>query len=150
MPPSLIANRSKPVPFVVMREATMGQKKIWGRKRHVLVDTLGLLLCVKVLPADIRDREGGKMLLTGLAGQLPRLQVIWADSGYAGDPFKRWVQDHLSVRLEIVKHAWTGIRGVWVPEGVNVDWDKIIPKGFHVLPKRWMVERTFAWKWACS
>lgn len=58
---------------------------------------------------------------------------------------KQWVKEHLGVRLEIVKHAWTGIRGVWAPEGTKVDWDKIIPKGFHVLPKRWVVERTFAW-----
>jgi putative transposase len=142
---SLIANRSKAVPFVVMPKATTGQKKIWGRKRHVLVDTQGLVLSVKVLAANSTDREGGKQLLAPLVGMLPRLQVIWADSGYIGDPFKRWVKEHLGVRLEIVKHAWTGIRGVWVPEGVKVDWDTIIPKGFHVLPKRWVVERTFAW-----
>jgi transposase len=123
----------------------MGQKKIWGRKRHVLVDTLGLLVSVKVLAAEIRDREGGKVVLTALMGKLPRLQVIWADSGDAGDPFQRWVQEHLNVRLEIVKHAWTGIRGVWAPPGVKVDGDTIIPKGFHVLPKGWGVERTFAW-----
>jgi len=112
-----------------MQEATTGGKKIWGRKRHLLVDTQGLLMSVKVLAADIADREGGKRLLTPLVGKLPRLQVIWADSGYAGDPFKQWVKDHLGVHLEIVKHAWTGIRGVWAPEGVKVDWDKIIPKG---------------------
>jgi transposase len=46
---------------------------------------------------------------------------------------------------EIVKHAWMGLRGVWVPEGTQVDWDKVIPKGFQVLPKRWVVERTIAW-----
>jgi putative transposase len=56
-------------------------KKIWGRKRHLLVDTLGLLICVKVLAADITDREGGKILLTALSGKLPRLLLIWADSG---------------------------------------------------------------------
>jgi putative transposase len=142
---SLIANRSKAVPFVVMPEATTGGKKIWGRKRHVLVDAQGLVISVKVLAADSTDREGGKELLTPLVGMLPRLQVIWADSGYAGNPFRQWVKEHLGVRLEIVKHAWTGVRGVWVPEGVQVDWDKIIPKGFHVLPKRWVVERTFGW-----
>jgi putative transposase len=128
-----------------MPEATTGQKKIWGRKRHLLVDTLGLVVSAKVLAADITDREGGKVLLTALLGKLPRLQLIWADSGYAGNPFKQWVKEHLGVGLQIVKHAWTGIRGVWVPEGTNVDWDTIIPKGFHVLPKRWVVERTFSW-----
>ncbi len=123
----------------------MRQKKILGRKRHLLVDTQGLLLGVKVLAAEIRDRAAGKVLLTALRGKLPRLQVIWGDSGYAGEPFEQWVKHHLGVRLEIVKHPWTGIRGVWVKEGMEVDWDKIMPPGFHVLPRRWVVERTNAW-----
>jgi putative transposase len=106
-----IVNRSKPVPCVAMSVATMGGKKIQGRKRHLLVDTQGLLLGVKVLAADIRDRAGGMVLLTALVGRLPRLQVIWGDSGYAGDPFEQWVKHHLGVRLEIVKHPWTGLRG---------------------------------------
>jgi putative transposase len=106
------------------------------------VDTQGLLLCVKVLAADIRDRAGGQVLLTALSGSLPRLQVIWGDSGYAGEPFERWVKQHLGVRFEIVKHPWTGMRGVWAPEGVTIDWDTIMPKGFHVLKRRWVVENT--------
>src|SRR5689334_8863333 len=77
-----IANRSKPVPCVAISVATTAEKKIQGRKRHLLVDTQGLLLSVKVLAADIGDREGGKVLLTPLAGHLPRLQLIWGDSGY--------------------------------------------------------------------
>ncbi len=141
----LIVNRSKRVPCVAIAEATMRQKKILGRKRHLLVDTQGLLLGVKVLAAEIRDRAAGKVLLTALRGKLPRLQVIWGDSGYAGEPFEQWVKHHLGVRLEIVKHPWTGIRGVWVKEGMEVDWDKIMPPGFHVLPRRWVVERTNAW-----
>jgi putative transposase len=122
-----------------------GGKKIQGRKRHLLVDTLGLLLKVKVLAADIRDREGAKVLLGLLVGKLPRLQLIWADSGYDGKPFSQWVKEHLGVRLEIVKHRWTGMRGVWAPQDVEIDWDKIMPKGFHVLPRRWVIERTNAW-----
>jgi putative transposase len=109
------------------------------------VDTQGLLITVKVLAADLGDREGGKELLQPLAGKLPRLQVIWAESGYAGAPFKHWVKDALQVRLAIVDHPWTGIRAVWVKEGEEVDWDQIIPKGFHILPRRWVVERTNAW-----
>src|SRR5690242_2174414 len=138
------ANRSKAVRSVAMREATTGEKKIWGRKRHLLVDTQGLIIKAKVLEANITDRDGGKVLLASLCGQLPRLQLIWADTGYAGK-FETWVQETLNVRLEIVKHPWTGLRGVWVPEGQQVDWDKIMPKGFHVLPRRWVVERTNAW-----
>jgi putative transposase len=59
--------------------------------------------------------------------------------------FESWVKEQLGVDLEIVKHPWTGIRGTWAPVGVKVDWDQIIPKGFHVLPRRWVVERTNAW-----
>ena len=122
-----------------------GGKKIQGRKRHLLVDTLGLLLRVIVLAADIGDREGAKVLLHPLAGNMPRLQLIWADTGYDGQPFQQWVKEHLRVRLEVVKHPWTGVRGVWAPEGAKIDWDKIMPKGFHVLPRRWVIERTNAW-----
>jgi hypothetical protein len=75
------------------------------------VDTQGLLMAVKVLKASLGDREGGRELLLPLAGQLPRLQVIWVDSGYAGDPFKHGVKQHLGVRLEMAKHRWTGLRG---------------------------------------
>jgi putative transposase len=84
------------------------------------VDTLGLVISVKVLAAAITDREGGKVLLAALKGKLPRLQLIWAESGYAGAPFEQWVKEHLGVGLQIVKHAWTGIRGVWAPEGTQV------------------------------
>jgi transposase len=109
------------------------------------VDTQGLLISAKVLAADIGDREGGKELLLPLVGQLPRLELIWADSGYSGSPFSHWVQAALGVRLEIVNHPWTGMRSVWAPEGAQIDWDKILPKGFHVLPRRWVIERTNAW-----
>ena len=126
-----------------------GGKKIQGRKRQLLMDTQGLLITVKVLTADLGDRAGGKVLLLPLVGKMPRLQVIWADSGYAGSPFQHWVKEYLGVRLEIVNHPWSGLRGVWAPEGAKIDWDKIMPKGFHVLPKRWVVERTNAWITHC-
>ena len=149
LPPSLIASRSKPVRCVAMSAATMEQKKCKGENAISRVDTVGLLLAVKVLSAHIRDRAGGKILLEPLRGKIPRLQLIWADSGYEGAPFSQWVQETLGVRVEITKHPWTGLRGVWVPPGVEVDWDKIIPKGFHILPKRWIVERTNAWVSHC-
>jgi putative transposase len=123
----------------------MGGKKIQGRKRHLLVDTQGLLMAVKVLAANLTDREGGKVLLIALVGTLPRLQLIWADSAYQGT-FEDWVKEHLAgVRVEIVNHPWTGIKGTYAPVGEKVDWDKIIPKGFHILPRRWLIERTNAW-----
>ena len=85
------------------------------------------------------------MLLQLLVGNMPRLQLIWADTGYDGKPFQQWIKEHLNVRLEIVKHRWTGIRGVWAPPEATIDWEKIMPKGFHVLPRRWVIERTNAW-----
>jgi len=98
--------------------------------------------------ADIMDRDGARLLLAPLKGRLPRLQLVWADGGYKGK-LHAWLQDHLNCRLAIVQHRWAGIRGVWVKEGMQVDWDKIIPKGFHVLPRRWVMERTFAWLTRC-
>jgi transposase len=120
-----------------------GGKKINGRKRHLLVDTLGLVLKAKVHPADIMDRDGGKLLLAGLR-HLPRFEHLWADGGYNGD-FSAWVRAHLGWRVEIVKHP-PKPRGVWAPADAVIDWSKILPPpGFRVLPRRWVVERTFAW-----
>jgi putative transposase len=118
-----------------------GGKKINGRKRHVLVDTQGLIIRVLVHPADLADRDGAKLLLAPLQDQLPRLQHIWADSAYAGK-CAEWVQATLGWTLEIVKHWWTGVRWVWVGPGQE---PPTIPRGFQVLPRRWVVERTFAW-----
>ena len=118
-----------------------GGKKINGRKRHVLVDTQGLIIRALVHPADLADREGAKLLLAPLQDQLPRLQHIWADSAYAGK-CAEWVQSTLGWTLEIVKHWWTGVRWVWVGPGQE---PPTIPRGFQVLPRRWVVERTFAW-----
>jgi putative transposase len=99
-----------------------------GRKRHILVDTLGLLLTVVVTAASVQDRDGAMALLDVLRHRFARLRVIWADQAYTGDLIA-WVwtlRPWRKVRLEIVKR----------PEG---------SKGFLLLPKRWIVERTFAW-----
>lgn len=100
-------------------------KKINGRKRHILVDTLGLLLAVKVHAADIQDRDGAKLLLKMCRNRFPRLFLIWADGGYRGKLIQ-WVANNCLWALEIVKRS-----------------DDV--KGFQVLPRRWVVERTFAW-----
>jgi len=78
-----------------------GHKKLSGRKRHVLVDTTGLLLKIVVHPADIHDRDGGKLVLSGIKKQLPRLAYIWAEQGNAG-AFKHWVEKRQGVELEVV------------------------------------------------
>lgn len=121
-----------------------GGKKILGRKRHLLVDTQGFLLALTVHAANILDRDGARRLLEPLVHAFPRLQLVWADGGYKGK-LREWVKEHLGWRIEIVQHPWAGIRGVWAKDGEVIDWDTIIPKGFHVLPRRWVVERTNAW-----
>ncbi len=100
-------------------------KKVNGRKRHILVDVLGLVLVVVVHVASIQDRDGAKLVLEKVKGRFPRLQVIWADGGYAGK-LVEWVKTVCRRVLEIVKR----------PEGM---------KGFQVLPRRWVVERTLGW-----
>jgi putative transposase len=116
-----------------------------GRKRHVLVDTNGFLLHVLVHEANIQDHNGGKLLLAPLRGLFPRMKLIWADSAYKKGGCVAWVKETLGWDVEIVEHSWSGLRGVWVPQGVEVDWEQIRPSGFHVLKWRWIVERTLAW-----
>ena len=122
-----------------------GGKKVKGRKRHLLVDTNGLILRAQVHEANIQDYRGGKLLLAPLKEAFPRLKLIWADSGYKKEGFGEWVKATLGWEVEIVEHPWSGLRGVWAPKDAVIDWEKIRPGGFHVLPHRWIVERTFAW-----
>ena len=127
-----------------------------GRKRHILVDTRGNLLEACVHPADLHDRRGAEPLLDGLNAGFPRIALIWADSAYQG--LKAWLAATLGWTPTIGKHWWTGSRsdpcrrpkrrrafrgqGVWVAPGQQ---PPEIPRGFHVLKRRWVVERTFAW-----
>jgi putative transposase len=125
-----------------MNVVRMG-KKIQARKRHLLVDTQGFVLAVNMHAADIADRDGAKLLLEPIRDRFPPLELIWADGAYTGQ-IRRWVQQTLGFALKIVQHPWAGIRGVWVKEAMELDWDKIIAKRFHLLPRRWLVERTFS------
>lgn len=115
-----------------------GHKKLGGRKRHILVDTTGLLLNVVVHPADVHDRKGGELVLTGIKERLPRLAHIWADQGYAGE-FKRWVETRQGVELEVVYPWWRQVKRYFPEEYAKLD------QGFKVIRRRWVVERTFAW-----
>mgnify|MGYP001612965196 FL=1 len=99
-----------------------------GRKRHILVDTLGLILLVCVHPANVQDRDGARLLLAALRERFGWLRCIWADGGYAGT-LVQWVRalcPNRGTRLEIVQHH------------------KAVHR-FKLLPRRWVVERTFAW-----
>ena len=105
-------------------------KKIKGRKRHIVVDTLGLLVGVVVHAADIQDRDGAPAVLKSILKRWPWLRHIFADGGYAGPKLRGALQKVGTFTLEIVKRT-----------------DKA--KGFEVLPRRWVVERTFAWLGRC-
>jgi putative transposase len=128
-----------------------GAKKVSGRKRHLLVETQGLVLRAKVHDAAIQDRAGVPLLLKDAATQFPRLGHVWVDQGYTGTG-KAWIEQELGWSVEVVKHA-PKPRGAWVPLGTGDDprpfeWRRLPPErtGFRgVLPRRWAVERTFAW-----
>ena len=104
-------------------------KKTTGRKRHLVVDTMGLLLVVMVTSASVNDRSGGRRILQRLTETFTAIALVWADGGYANSidsTLLSWAKDKLGILLEIVKRA-----------------DDV--KGFKVLPRRWVVERTFGW-----
>src|SRR5258708_3356957 len=106
-------------------------KKIKGKKRHILVDTQGLLIHAIVHAADIQDRDGGELVMATLFGLYPFLLRLYADGGYQGPLFRRAMAKIMAqVNVEIVKRS----------DHAN---------GFIVLPKRWVVERTFAWLGRC-
>lgn len=123
-----------------------GAKKVKGRKRHLLVDTQGLLLRVKVHTADIMDRDGILLLLEQADQQFTRLRHLWLDSGYNGrNKGQAWVEQTLGWTAEIVRHPPKPRGVIALPDAV-IDWNKILPPpGFKILPRRWVVERSFAW-----
>ena len=114
-----------------------GGKKISGRKRHILVDTLGLVLKAKVHSADILDRDGARQLLEPVGQAVTRLSHVWADMGYRGEIIE-WIKQQLGWTVEVVKRP-----SKWGRYPVEVE-PPPMPR-FTVLPRRWVVERTFAW-----
>jgi putative transposase len=133
-----------------------GGKKVKGRKRHLLVDTEGFVLKAKVHSAKVMDYEGIKLLLEHAGERFPRLSHLWLDSAYRGeDKGKDWVEKALGWTVEIVERPrkpapekvlmkWAA---EWEKEGKKkLDWQKLLPpRGFRVLPRRWVVERSLAW-----
>lgn len=100
-------------------------KNVKGRKRHVVVDTMGLVLAVVVTAASVQDRDGAKLVFKQVKAQFSRLQLLWADGAYSGQLID-WVKEQCGWVLQIVTR----------PKGA---------KGFHLLARRWVVERTFGW-----
>ena len=106
-------------------------KKIKGKKRHILVDTAGLLLHAIVHPADIQDRDGGVLVMSSMFGLFPFLKKLFADAGYQGPKFA------------------TGTAEVWPDLAIEIVKRSDTARGFKLLPRRWVVERTFAWLNRC-
>lgn len=109
-----------------------------GRKRHLVVDTLGLALKLRVHAADVTDRDGAPLVLDGMATIHPRLSQLWADAGYRGKALRAWLTRQPWKVTTIQRPS----RWQWVAPGEEPTPQ---PEGFTVLPRRWVVERTFAW-----
>jgi putative transposase len=130
-----------------------GGKKVRGRKRHLLVDTEGLVLKAKVHSAKVPDQDGLKLLLESARAKLSHLKHLWLDAGYEGRG-KQWAEEALGLSVEVVRRPlkptpeklakiWAE---EWAKEGKKIDWQRLMPpRGFQVLPRRWVVERTFSW-----
>src|ERR671916_377932 len=122
-------------------------KKVEGRKRHLLVDTEGLVLKAKVHSAKVPDQDGLRVLLESARSRVSHLKHLWLDGGYEGKG-KRWVEEALGLSVEVVRKppkpvpeevamVWAQ---EWAKEGQMVDWQKLMPpRGFMVLPRRWVV-----------
>jgi putative transposase len=130
-----------------------GNKKVRGRKRHLLVDTEGLVLKAKVHSAKVSEQDGLRLLLQSARSGLSRLKHLWVDAGYEGRG-KRWAEEVMGLRVEVVRKPRKPIpeevakiwAKEWAKEGRRVDWQRLMPpRGYVALPRRWVVERTFSW-----
>ncbi len=121
-----------------MQRGYDGGKKIAGRKRHIVVDTTGLLIRAVVHSAEVRDADGAELIFAKVKEISHRLKKIWADMGYRGEDLRQWILANTDWELEIVQKPR---RWGWYPENVE---PPPMPC-FTVLKRRWVVERTFAW-----
>jgi putative transposase len=130
-----------------------GNKKVRGRKRHLLVDTEGLVLKAKVHSAKVPDQDGLRLLLESARTGLSRLKHLWLDAGYEGRG-RRWAEEVMGLSVDVVRKppkpvpeqvvkVWAE---EWAKEGKKIDWRRLMPpRGYVALPRRWVVERTFSW-----
>jgi putative transposase len=128
-------------------------KGVEGRKRHLLVDTEGLVLQARVHSARVPDQDAIRLLLEPGRARFARLSHLWVEAGYQGRG-RRWAEEVLGLSVEVVRKPQKPLPEKiaelwaveWAKEGKEVDWRRLMPpKGFRVLPRRWVVERTFAW-----
>ena len=128
-------------------------KQVEGRKRHLLVDTEGLVIEARVHSARVPDEDGIRLLLESARDRLVSLSHLWVEAGYQGRG-RRWAEEVMGVSVEVVRKPKKllpeKVAKAWAEElakeGKEVNWQRLMPpKGFKVLPRRWVVERTIAW-----
>ena len=118
-------------------------KKVKGHKRHLVVDTLGLLLAVTVTAASVQERDGAPAVVAQACMKIPTLQKLYADSAYSGNCAQAIEQTHAMI-VEIVRHPANRTTGTW-HDAQHPLWPEAMARGFVVQAKRWVVERTHAW-----
>ena len=122
-------------------------KKVKGRKRHLVVDTLGLLLAVTVTPASVQDRDGAAEVVAKAYAKAPTLKKLYTDGAYGGKCALAIETAHRIV-VEVVRHPGNRSTGTW-QDAQQPLWPQEVPTGFIVQAKRWVVERTHAWNERC-
>lgn len=118
-------------------------KKVKGRKRHLVVDSLGLLIAVTVTAASVQDRDGAAPVVANALGKAPTIAALYADSAYGGRCAELIEKTH-GIPVHIVRHPGNRSTGTWQTAQQPL-WPEVVPKGFVVQSMRWMVERTHAW-----
>jgi putative transposase len=118
-------------------------KKVKGRKRNLVVDTLGLLLAVTVTAASVQDRDAAAAVVAAASAKLPSLKTLYADAAYGGRCAEAIEKTH-GITVHIVRHPGNRTTGTWQTAQQPL-WPEVVPKGFVVQAKRWVVERTHAW-----
>jgi putative transposase len=118
-------------------------KKVKGRKRHLVVDTLGLLLAVTVTAASVQDRDGAAPVVAQACAKVPGLKALYADAAYGGRCAEAITKTH-GIAVHIVRHPGNRTTGTWQTAQQPL-WPEVVAKGFVVQAKRWVVERTHAW-----
>ncbi|MGZ5030571.1 MAG: transposase [Methylobacter sp.] len=119
-------------------------KKVKGRKRNLVVDTLGLVLAVSVCVANLQDRDAGTAAVARATEKYPTLRRLYVDTAYAGQWAKRVEQQHRIV-VEVVRHTDSRNVGLWQKADQQDMFSETLNAGFAAMPKRWIVEHTHAW-----
>lgn len=119
-------------------------KKVKGRKRHLVVDTLGLLLAVTVTAASVQDRDAAAEVVARAATKVPGLAKLYTDAAYAGRCAWAIEAAHPNMSVEVVRHPGNRSTGTWC-DAQRPLWPQVPASGFVVQAKRWVVERTHAW-----